>query len=471
MKWSRILRVGVLGAPVALGVAAGWMQFSRTPPIYEAYAKLQVRRSGPSENEATGTTEAETSAVPHTVLLAAAESATVRQMQFAAGESPAVRLASHTRMVVERQAGQDEYSIFYATEQAAEAIPVLTAVVDAFTKLHQAAAPAVPSPALVAIQTEVAEADQAIARQQQVLAELQQKIGLQAADETRRTVGLEQAKLLGGARAEACRRRLESENRFAQAQQDFAAGVSVELFLARLPEGETRPLLEKQLTRARTAAELEQAQIEQTRLAGVYGRNHPKMIEAAARIDELKSRLESATTAGVAEPDPAMVLRALQGELAERQACERDLQEQLDVATAAIEQQAATQESLDASRRELARLEALRAGLRERAQILNRPEAPAVAAIEPPTLQSAPVSHSMSWYLLAGGVCGTVVGGLLFWQTGRVRGAVASREGAPIDAETRLRALAAQSRGGLLERRRLRMTRMQPSAAELATAD
>lgn len=413
---------------VAACGAAAW-HFDATEPVFEARARIRLPGDEKLEEvvrSADGVERIVTA--PSGLFKLAAERLKQRSVQLVLSSplnSEADELANRTSIVSEPQPGQQEIALAYKTSEATDAVPVLTAIVDAYLEAQRKSTANPPPTVPAALQAEKLQFEQAFQQQQATIAVTRQKLAALALDETKRAAAFEKVKSLSGALAETRRLRLEAENRFAQIRKDLDGGLPIELLAARIPDGKARAIVQEALTQAKLQRELKQHAATFLQLSAVYGRNHPRLVELQRQIDDLHSQLAVAGNSPASNNPPspaALLLQALDGGLNESQASERDIQDQLQAEQAGLEQFTALQKSFEEGTRELARLQGERDRVEKQIAEIQRQQQPKTATVlEPPALAAVPVSPVLWHYYVAGPSAGTLLGLLMIWLLPRRR--------------------------------------------------
>lgn len=417
----RSLLIVVLALSLCCGVAA-WDYTSRTPE-YAATAQIRVPREAAADLQADP--EATQISVPSDVLVEAVARLKARNVQLPLAsplDSETDVLSRSTVVDIDRQAGFDDLTLTYTTVQADDAVPVLTTIADAYLAFLHKNAPAAPATVSPPLESERTQLDRALAQQQSVVAECQQKLREQTLDDAKRALVLDKIKSLSQSLTEARRSRLEAEHRLQQAKKDLEAGVPVELLAARWPDGPAKSLAQEALTQIRLHRELKQQAATFVERSAVYGKNHPQMLDLQKKIDDLTARLTAAekqrpasAPLGMHEVDVhALLLRSLESEHAEQQAAERDLQEQWQTEQTSLEKFAASQKGVEDAQRELARIQADRDRVSQQiAEAQKQQQSRTATLSESPVLTAEPVWPRIEYYLGGGPAAGLLLGMVL----------------------------------------------------------
>lgn len=424
-------------AALLLPPGAAWLVQQGSEPRYEATARLLLpeTQSPPETIEQRGAAapSAEEEVLSPEVIARAVELLERRQIPVA-GDRVLLSLSDILidRLRVDQKPASDSQEVIlrYHTASREEAIPVLSAILDAIVETSDSQA---LSPQRIAAanddERELEQLDEAVLRQKDLAhgAELhwQQLSSETAARHARQ----EKLKQLGQALAEAHRKRVEAEHRSQQAEQDVAAGVPVELLAARLPDGELRAFILNLFNGEKLQRELRDRQERLQQLAGIYGRNHPAVRELQKRIGELLQQVAAESRPSAEEPEltPAqMFLQTLQGACREAQELAADLQQELDAETAVVDEERGAEQSLADHRDELKFLEAERARVQHRLDKSRRELAAAAVTIaQPATLNPEPITSGAAVPLAIGGSLGVFFCIAILWSAARRRTSVA----------------------------------------------
>ena len=479
--------VVIAGLMSAAWIAAG-VHFSRCEPMYEARARVNVRRSGTAQPAVStgevegstvggGTVEGEDMHLP-SIMTQASDLLKKWGVIVALDsvlDSEVDVLAQRTTLVKERQAGQDEITLCYRTIHQQQAVAVLKAISEAYVSARNNGSLPTSSPLLATLEAQRKQVAENQKTQQALIGDLQRKLAAHPFPETQRTAVLEKVKQLSAAIGEARRRCLESEQRLLQARRDIEAGLPVQLLAARLPEGQAKALLLASFESSKTRSDVDQLSAKLQAMAAIYGRKHPRMQELRRTIDELTNRLQDAATESDSEPESGaqvsenLFLKVLASELSEHTGYEERLCDLIEVERIELDRHSALQGALAAGNQELVRLAAESENLRQRWEALNSQERPPNATlIEPPALAALPVWPRFEWHATAG----TGAGGALcllyllvvaVWPKSRsIPTPMAERSSEPATE------MGVESPRTLLERRMERAARLQALRAHTA---
>ena len=413
---------------LSLTCGVAWLHYTRSEPVFEAHARLRLA-ARPDESASTEQMPAvdaseDPSRLPATIVAATLELLRQRDFQIALNsplDSESSELASRVQVVTEDRAGHKGVALTYTTTDSTEAVPVLTAVVDAYVKSQSEQVSGPPAPALTEMQTKAQQLSNALAAEQARLTAARTNLAQSSTTEAGRLISTEKLKTLSSAAADAQRRRLEAEARLIQARQEIEAGtLPIELLISRLPEGPTRSLVHEALTRSGLRDKLERQLAVHQRLAAVYGRNHPQLVECRQNLEALESQLKASETSAsgeaIDESPAALLVGSLQSELKTFQTMERDLHEQINAESAGVDAHARLAKDHSDAELAVARLKVEQDAAQRLLEAAQHNQADQAASIvEPPSLASEPVAPVV-WKELSFGIgAGLILGCLACW--------------------------------------------------------
>lgn len=471
-------RIILLCVCLGAGTGTGWWVFRHSPVQYLATARLIVPHEAIAGLDRSILPLDDLSGSNTGELSSAALGAAVEQLQSRGivwnepnpFQLEIDQLRAAVSVSVEKQAGQTEYLIRFQSSRPEQAPAVVGALTEAclqdFSELRAGRTSSVQ-----------AELDQQLAKQTTAAAELEARIKAKRAEraaltvtEATRPASTEKMKSLGNGVAEAKRRRLEAENRLSQARHDLQAQLPLELIVARLPDSESKRLLEKSLGQLNQVQQIDQLREQLDRLSQVYGAQHPKIIQTTAQLTDLQTQLAN-LSAELGADDPKqgaadLLVRLLESDWREQQANERDLSDQLLAEEQALQ-------GFDQIEGDLQALQAeVTSGQKQRDELLQKLqlERERVSALtprisEPASLQPEPVSWKLDQYLLCG-AGGGLGSWLLLFSLGLMW-----RRPQPLLADLDLQTVAAaedEPSGLLAIRRRARLSRLNQLQARAA---
>lgn len=340
MWWRTTICLGVCGG---LGVFIALSHASRQTPVFEARARLAVpyesiQNVDRAELPIDAASEHGAARLSGSALAAWSDRAKARQLAAptpSAFESDLDALRRPLDIIVEKQAGGDEFELIYHAADPELARQLLDAAVECCLDEYRALRKGAASTAAASVAVQLEQFRQRVTALEASRAEALARLGQMPLNETSRPGAVEKVRLLAAAIAETRQRRLESENRLAQVRSDLAEGIPADMIVSRLPEGSLRTALETSLQKRDQERELARLRSLLRERSKVWGVEHPKLKELQRQIADLDTRvrdrvvLVSTAAPAATLPLPDLLLKLLAGELQERQNNERDLGEQL----------------------------------------------------------------------------------------------------------------------------------------------
>jgi hypothetical protein len=416
-----------------LALAAGWWWHGCQEPEYVAHARLTVPALAdvaPGNDAAPNAAE---SLLSPEVIAAASDLLRERgiALPYASPlDSEVDELLHRLQATHEVHGERAELNLSYRTPEAPQAVPVLTAVVDAGLRALQSAAPPADDPDASSREREREQLGQAVERQRAQAAALQDQVANREREEGSDALVAERTRSCAAALEAACARRLEAEQRLAHARRDIQAGADCERIMAKLPDGAdwsaTRELVDASLQRH----ELRKQEAAVRQAAAIYGRNHPRMVELRTQVARLRqnvaaiqmpadapaivlaSAVGSASTARDDEqlPPGELLLKLLAEKSWQAIDAEEDAGQQLAAATMLQDERQVLVAQLAAARQELGFLQKEHDQVQRRVDEARREvERSRADIVESPTLSPDSVVPSLSLYLAIAGSAGTVV--------------------------------------------------------------
>jgi len=423
--------IGAAGA-VPLSMLAGFLWHSGFEPEYVAYARISVP-----------TSVINTATAPHGSFVPTVEEVILSPENVTAAAdlvrsrgiilSTVSPLESDVEELMRRvDAGQEtgheqphdyaEVRVSYQTPDAEQAIPVLSAVLDACISALDRAAPRVDETAAASREAERHDLAVDLAMRQEALAELEQRARRIEASQLDATLLADRIHSLESSLARAREERVAAEDRLADIHQQLGAGFTAEQIAEKLPAG-PHSATHDQVATTRAREELKQQLDLLDRAATIYGRNHPRLIKIRSEVDRLKYQAgvvqASAQTDDAPLSPAAVLLQAQEALLTQATTAEQELVSQLERTVADRKSRIDLDEQVARTRDEIT-------PLKDRHDELNRQiEAAAREAdsrkttiCEPPALAPEALVPSITQYLAWGGFVGLVFAGG-FWHKSR----------------------------------------------------
>jgi hypothetical protein len=267
---------------------------------------------------------------------------------------------------------------------------------------------------------------------------------------------LEQIRTLSKALAFARLSRAETEQHIRIVEEYLNGKKSVGMMVAKLPEGRVREFLQGILEQQQLRTELEQNRQMQTELAGVYGRNHPRIKELSGKIELLAMRQSTGTLPASFNSrtdlgESSLILQSIRNFVQQSLAYEEEVQLQLERAQSAVDAEHRVDTDLADLSKRIEQGEARRMEIRNRlVELESQPMPNPIVVAQPPWLMSEPVSVRLETVLLFSVGPGFLLGLLLqaLWSNRPSRRVQRLRGTSP-------------SLPSLQERRRLRQSRMR----------
>jgi hypothetical protein len=451
MMGFRKLSLIVAITALPLSLAAGWYGHTCHEPQFIAHARISIPAAAgirPPGDSALPNLE-EMLLAPDVVTAAIdllAERGFVLPVDPAA-DSEVNFILNRTDTTCQRHGDQDEIDIHYRAAKGEMALATLSAIADAGIHALRSNIPPVEDPAAGGRERERVQIAKACEDARRQVADLQKQIekrdaalpGSPATDRPRQALEAEFENLR--------QRRVDAEDRLADARRQIRAGVDVAAIMADLPEDQDWGALRESLTALQWEAELRQKVAACDVAASIYGRNHPRMTRLQGEADALRKKLSALKPAQSGNSSAApplasdVILNALEVLWQQAATAEQGAQAQLEAARAARDQQQGLEARLADARQELAFLNTEQERIEhEITEARREVESRLPGLAGPPTLEDEPVMPALTAYLLWAAAIGIALAAL-FWRLAgrigsrrepsravRVRGRVISRE-------------------------------------------
>lgn len=420
-------RIGAAGA-VPVAMLAGFLWHSGFEPEYVAYARISVPTSivtavaGP-QGSLTPTIE-EVILSPEN-MTAAADLVRLRGIIL----STVSPLDSDVEELIRRvDAGHDqqhdhaEVRVSFQTPDADQAIPVLSAVLDACLAALDHANPRGDETAATSREAELNDLTDELATRQDALADLEQRARRFDASQLDATLLADRIRSLESSLAKARDERIAAEDRLADIHQQLGAGFTAEQIAEKLP-GSLHSGTHEQVVTTRAKEELRQQQESLDKASTIYGRNHPRLIQIRNEVDRLKQQAGIVHADASSESAPrspsSVLLQSQEALLNQASISEQELETQLERAVSDRKSRIELDEQLALARDEIGPLRGRYDELKRQTDAADRAAESGKATIcEPPALAPEAIVPSLTGYLAWGGFVGLIFAAG-FWHKSR----------------------------------------------------
>ncbi len=334
-RWFAALSAALLCLGVSL--SAGWLWQTMADAKYEACARLlQGEDDSADDADAEGPPRDDEARVLSPAVLSAA--AALLQDRGVPLPLPSPfdpvgdYLLEHTRVCRPEQAQPGEICIRCEAVESEEALQILNAIVDAYLAVGTSEpvddVELADDAAQVELTVEREQLTQAIARQQQSIAEMTRR--LEAARNDASGPAADDPAPLETELGRVRQAHREAATRLAQARRDFDNKVSAETVASRITDAAARTRVLERLSLSKVRDELERQEGLQQKWSAVYGKNHPRMVEIREKIEVLEEQLaafpliEQAGRSADSQP-AAIVLAAFESESTSLEEAEQKL--------------------------------------------------------------------------------------------------------------------------------------------------
>ncbi len=448
MKWISI-RVMLFAVGMGSALGGGFLWHSSTPAIYEARGVLQL----PDERPVTE--------LGNPDLKLRARERLRKKWEGEEGETARQKSPDLGGELTFDYLYQEKLlNLTYQTSEGSLAVEEITAIIEQFLEDQKADEAARRLAELEherrTLKSELEQISTDLEQARHASRDLKSEREVSSPLAAQQATAMEQIRTLSKALAYAKLSRAETEQHIRVVEQFLNEQKSIGMMVAKLPEGRVREFLKGILEQQQLQTELGQNRAMQVELAGIYGKNHPRLKELDNKIELLSSRQSSGVLPASYETrgdlsQPGLLLQTVHNFVEQSQTYEEELQLQL-------EREQATVDAEHRVDRELAEFaKRIEAGQKREAEIQDRlvelgvqPAVTPIVVAQSPWLVHEPVSIQLETVLLISLGPGILLGILLnsLWHT-RPRTRTPTRSGRVPELPS------------LQERRRMRQDRLR----------
>ena len=422
------LRIGAVAA-VPFSLLSGYLWHSGFEPEYVAYGRISIPAAvagtaiGPHGSLAPTLEEVLLSPENVTVAADLLRSRGVTLSTVSPLDSDVEELIRRLDAGHDQLPDHAEVRLSFQTPDAEQAIPVLTAVLDACLKALDQSRPKGDQAVAAGREAELRDLNEELSGREGALAELELQSKRPETATLDPSLIPERIKALETSLSSARDRRVAAEDRLADVHQQLGEGASAEQIADRIAGPEDPASVRDRLVTTRARERLKQQQEAFDRAATIYGRNHPRLIQLRNEVDQLKQetgvvQADSRDDAASLSPS-AVLLRSQEELLSQATTAERELQEQLDQVVANQKLRKELEEQIALARDEIAPLRERRDEVARQIEVATiEAEASRATISEPPALAPEAIVPSLTGYLVWSGLAGLVLGAVL-WRGSR----------------------------------------------------
>jgi hypothetical protein len=380
-QWFLALFAGVIC--LALAVSAGWLWQSHSDSECEAVASILILREGSDDTVPLPREIHEADVLAPEVLNFAVER--LQELGYlpvaeASGGSPTEQIIARTQVCPAVRGNRGETEIHFTASDAAEALAVTQALLDAFLEslnLESSSSESGSEAELEELQVEREKLQEAINRQKRNLANLNRQLESLPAELDESAVD---SAALESELARIRREHRDAALRLAEARRDIDHRLAAESVASRIPDATSRSRVLARVEQLKIQSEFRRWEQQQQKWSKVYGRNHPRMVELREKMEALQKQLSDLGSTGddVAASEPsspsAIVLAAFESESSGLDEAEKQLASRLGQRQAALDERHELESLILAGQKELEFLEGEIVRNSQDAANLNRPE-------------------------------------------------------------------------------------------------